>query len=81
MVSALRHLSAARVSIRTATRAYSEGVVGSGSKAFNEKEKAQEDYFVRQHEKDQLKKLKDDLAKLKKETSDLESSINGLEKK
>lgn len=62
-------------------RFYSDGAVNSGSKAFNEKEKAQEDLYIRQHEKEQLKALKESLKKIKEETSLLEEHIEKIEKK
>lgn len=62
-------------------RTYSEGAVGSGSQAFNKREKAEEDLYVREHEQEQLKKLRDSLAQIKEQTSQLESQIKNIEKK
>ncbi|GMM38288.1 hypothetical protein DASC09_056270 [Saccharomycopsis crataegensis] len=63
-----------------AVRSYSEGHVAPGSKAFSEKEKAQEDMYIKEHEREQLKKLKDSLAKIKEQTATLESEISKIEK-
>lgn len=57
------------------------GNVGAGSEAFNKKEKAEEDYYVRQREQEQLSQLKESLAKIKEQTADLESKIGKIEKK
>ncbi|THG98237.1 hypothetical protein EW026_g3919 [Hermanssonia centrifuga] len=49
-----------------AVRFYSE------QNSFNKKEKAHEDQFAREHEREQLKKLKEDLEKTKAKIAELE---------
>ncbi|CAE6511571.1 unnamed protein product [Rhizoctonia solani] len=77
----------ARIALRTAARP--ARVTASRTTAvrfytenqFNRKEKAHEDQYVRNHEKEQLKKLKDQLAKNKSESAELEQKINEHEAK
>ncbi|KAI0759654.1 hypothetical protein BC629DRAFT_1512353 [Irpex lacteus] len=49
-----------------ATRWYTE------QNSFNKKEKAHEDQYARQHEKEQLKKLKEEIERKKQELAELE---------
>ncbi|KXN71535.1 hypothetical protein CONCODRAFT_78290 [Conidiobolus coronatus NRRL 28638] len=46
------------------------------SNAFEEKEKAAENQYIRQQEKAKLDELKKKLAELQKQTEELESSLN-----
>lgn len=70
-------VSARRVAVRAYTVGRAEGSVAE-SKGFNKKEKAHEDQYIRQHEADQLKKLRDsikdkhaELEKLKEQEAEL----------
>ncbi|PCH42897.1 hypothetical protein WOLCODRAFT_152952 [Wolfiporia cocos MD-104 SS10] len=67
MLSRIATTSARRIPRVTpaATRLYSED-------AFNKKEKAHEDQYARQHEKEQLKKLKAEIERKKAELAQLE---------
>ncbi|CCD22383.1 ATPase-binding protein NDAI_0A02250 [Naumovozyma dairenensis CBS 421] len=64
------------------TRMYSEGSVGSprgGSEdSFLRRERAKEDFFVRQHEKEQFKHFKEQLKNHQKQLEHLESKIDKL---
>lgn len=51
-----------------------EGSVAQ-SKEFSKKERAHEDQFIRQHEQEQLRKLKADIDKKKAELSSLEKEL------
>lgn len=52
---------------------------GSGD-SFNKREKAAEDYFVKQHEKELLKNLKEQLKHHKEQAQDLEEKIEKITK-
>jgi len=67
MLSRITAASARRIprASLVATRGYSEN-------QFNKKEKAHEDQYARQHEQEQIKKLKDQIEKKKAELADLE---------
>ncbi|ESX02003.1 hypothetical protein HPODL_05125 [Ogataea parapolymorpha DL-1] len=61
-------------------RLYSEGSTGStrsdgSSDAFTKREKAQEDYYIKKHQAEQIAKLREQLAKQKEQLDHLESSI------
>lgn len=63
-----------------AVRCYSEGSTGaprggSSGDNFTQREKAQEDYYVRQHEKEQLELLKKQLHEQGKKLEKLENDI------
>ncbi|SCU92916.1 LANO_0E02520g1_1 [Lachancea nothofagi CBS 11611] len=65
-----------------ASRFYSEGSVGSprnnGSEdSFTKRERAQEEYYIRQHEKDQLAQLRKKVQEQEKKIEHLEDKING----
>ncbi|KAJ3500583.1 hypothetical protein NMY22_g19214 [Coprinellus aureogranulatus] len=81
---ALRRAAAAVSSRRVATRAYSvgrtEGSVAE-SRGFNKKEKAHEDQYVKQHEADQLKKLRDSIKDKASELEKLKAQEAELAKK
>ncbi|KAF3929836.1 hypothetical protein ABW20_dc0106338 [Dactylellina cionopaga] len=71
-------------------RAYTEGATGGirpggtyhriNSDSFTRREKAQEDYYIRQREKERLGKLREKLAAQRKHLDDLEEDIKELEK-
>ncbi|KAG5361060.1 ATPase inhibitor [Yarrowia sp. B02] len=66
---------------RVAARFYSEGSAGSfrgegQGDSFTKREKAQEDYYVKQQEKEKLEALREQLAKLKQDTADLEKHLD-----
>ncbi|KAJ3565671.1 hypothetical protein NP233_g7486 [Leucocoprinus birnbaumii] len=69
----LARLTAARRLPQILGVRYSSGVRDSGSVAqsreFSKKEKAHEDQFIRQHEQDQLRKLREEIAKKKAEVT------------
>ncbi|ODV58935.1 ATPase inhibitor ASCRUDRAFT_9708 [Ascoidea rubescens DSM 1968] len=64
----------------SAVRFYSEGSTGSfrgegASDSFTKREKAKEDYYVKQHEIEKLAALRNELKKLHKEKDELEEKI------
>lgn len=63
-----------------ALRFYSDGYMATGD-IFNQREKAKEDFFIRQHEKEQLQKLKEQLEHHKSKVKDLEDKIDKISKK
>lgn len=68
-----------------AARFYSEGSTGtpkgSGSEdSFVKRERATEDFFVRQREKEQLRHLKEQLEKQRKKIDSLENKIDSMTK-
>ncbi|KIP06782.1 hypothetical protein PHLGIDRAFT_128106 [Phlebiopsis gigantea 11061_1 CR5-6] len=67
MLTRIASVSARRIPRVSAvsTRFYSEN-------QFNKKEKAHEDQYARQHEQEQLKKLRDEIEKKKAELAELE---------
>lgn len=64
------------VSRRTLARAYSEGAPDG----FNQREKALEDLYVRQKEKEQLAQLQKILEEQLQKIKDLETKVDGLKK-
>lgn len=60
----------------------SDGPIGSGGSENNfiKREKAKEDYFVRQHEKEQMQRLKEQLKEQQKKIDSLTHKINSLTK-
>ncbi|CAL9732247.1 ATPase inhibitor, mitochondrial [Monosporozyma unispora] len=63
----------------------SDGSTGShrgfGSEdSFTKKEKAQEDFYIKQHEKEQLRKLREQLQKSKAEVKNIEEQIENIQK-
>ncbi|KAL5525033.1 hypothetical protein ACEPAF_8902 [Sanghuangporus sanghuang] len=56
---------------RSMTYVYNEGAVAQ-SKEFSKKERAHEDQFVKQHEMEQLKRLRADIEKKRAELESLE---------
>lgn len=66
------------------TRLYTDGSTGApragGGDNFSKREKVNEDYFIRQHEKDQLRHLREQLKKQKKQIDTLENKIDNLTK-
>ncbi|TEB19474.1 hypothetical protein FA13DRAFT_1799842 [Coprinellus micaceus] len=81
---ALRRAATAVSARRVATRAYStgrtEGSVAE-SRGFNKKEKAHEDQYIRQHEADQLKKLRESIKDKHAELEKLKAAEAELAKK
>ncbi|AET41339.1 uncharacterized protein Ecym_8043 [Eremothecium cymbalariae DBVPG len=88
MLSLFRSTGARRFPLRSAvsTRLYSdEGSTGSPrgdltNDAFVQREKAQEDYYIKQHEKDQLRRLREELSQHKQKINNLEEKINNFTK-
>uniref|UniRef100_A0A060T7T5 ATPase inhibitor, mitochondrial n=1 Tax=Blastobotrys adeninivorans TaxID=409370 RepID=A0A060T7T5_BLAAD len=68
-------------------RFYSEGDTGAprsaqeGADAFRTREKAQEDYYIRQHEADKLKALREQLNAAKDHLERLDQEIQANEKR
>lgn len=58
----------------------SEGATGAGKDAFGDREKAQENYYIKKHEAEQLKNLREKLEKQKEAINNLENEINNLKK-
>lgn len=74
----LRRFPANRV-VRCA-RMYSEGPESTGNpQGFNKREKANEDYYVRELEKEQLKKLHEEISKREKELGELKEKAKNLD--
>jgi len=75
----------ARIATRSARlsvpRVAPVAVRGYAENSFGKKEKAHEDQFARQHEAEQLKKLKAELEKKKAELAQLEKEHEELSKK
>jgi hypothetical protein len=67
----------------SSVRAYStEGHLGGGGQtAFEQREKAGEDYYIRQHEKEKLKALKAEIAETEKDLEKLKEYADALESK
>lgn len=74
----LRRLPTARLA--RFTRMYSSDAPQStgNQEGFNKREKANEDYYIRQHEKDQLKKLQEEISKREKEIGELKEKAKNL---
>ncbi|SCU81149.1 LAME_0B05820g1_1 [Lachancea meyersii CBS 8951] len=65
-----------------ASRCYTEGSTGSprgesAEDAFVKRERAQEDYYIRKHEKDQLAQLRQKITEQQKKIDHLEDQLNG----
>lgn len=74
-----------RLQTGVAARFYSEGATGSprasGSEdTFLKRERAQEDYFIKKHEKDQLAHLKEQLKQQQKKIDSLEEKLENITK-
>lgn len=69
--------------IRSYADSSSNGPIGSGGSDnnFAKREKANEDYFVRQHEKEQLQRLRQQLKQHQDEVDTIKSKIDSLSKK
>lgn len=74
--------------LQQAIRFYSDGTgsngpLGSGGSdnSFAQREKANEDYFVRQHEKEQLQRLRKQLKEHEDKVDTIKSKIESLSKK
>lgn len=63
-----------------ALRHYSDGYMAT-SDVFNQRERAKENYFIRQHEKDQLQKMREELEHHRTQVKDLEEKIDKISKK
>ncbi|ONH66043.1 ATPase inhibitor, mitochondrial [Cyberlindnera fabianii] len=77
---ALRRVFVSSRALRNGVRAYSEGSTGAprpdgSSDSFSKREKAQEDYYVKKHEKEQLAALRESLKKSKEQLSELEQKM------
>ena len=70
--------------VRNYTIGTSEGSTGShrgfGGDSFTKKEKANEDFYIKQHEKEQLRKLKEQLEKHKAELKNMEEQLQNIKK-
>lgn len=69
----------------TTIRSYSAGATGgnrpaASSDAFTKREKANEDYYIKQHEKEQLAALKESLKESREKLQEIESKIDSLTK-
>lgn len=85
LVSTLRRTPRVMGVVRNYTTGFSEGATGSqrglgGEDSFTKKEKAHEDFYVKQHEKEQLRKLKERLQKHKEELKNIEEEIENIKK-
>ncbi|CCE94009.1 uncharacterized protein TDEL_0H01500 [Torulaspora delbrueckii] len=71
--------------LQKAIRCYtdSNGPIGSGGtdNSFTKREKANEDYFVRQHEKEQLQRLRQQLKEHQDKVDTIKNKIESLSKK
>lgn len=85
--TALRTVRTVRPSRLAVGRFYSEGDTGAprsaqeGADAFRSREKAQEDYYIRQHEADKLKALREQLNAAKDQIERLDQEIQANEKR
>lgn len=71
--------------VRQYTVGSSEGSTGAhrglqSEDSFTKKEKANEDFYVKQHEKEQLRRLRERLQKNKEELKNIEDEMNALKK-
>lgn len=70
--------------VRNCTIGTSEGSTGShrgyGGDSFTKKEKANENFYIKQHEKEQLQKLKEQLEKHKTELKNVEEQLQNFKK-
>lgn len=57
-----------------------EGATGAAKDQFSEREKAQENVYIKKHEAEQLKKLREKLNQQKETIDNLEKEINNLKK-
>lgn len=72
-VQSVRAFSTSRV-------AATKGTVSSGSKAFDDKEQAQENMYIRKHEQEQLQKLREKLDQQKATIDKLQKDVDSLKK-
>ncbi|KAK9452282.1 ATPase [Limtongia smithiae] len=88
MISSIARVSLARVSVaRVASRFYSEaGSVGSvrpggekSSDSFQKREKAQEDFYVRQVEKQKIEALREAIKKQREHLDELATHLDSLD--
>lgn len=70
-----------RIRPQAVIRQYSDGFMATGNGIFDQREKAKEDYFIRQHEREQLQKLKEQLEHHKFKVKDIQEKIDKLSKK
>lgn len=73
------------VNLRIASRFYSDGPLGDAGPGnpqdiFIKRERAKEDYYARQQEREQLAHVKEQLKEHKKKLENLENKINNLSK-
>lgn len=71
--SSVRMFSTSRI-------AMTEGAISQGKDSFAEKERTQENLYIRKHEAEQLKALKKQLDEQKKLVDDLKSEVDKLKK-
>ncbi|CAH2446467.1 F1F0-ATP synthase inhibitor [Komagataella phaffii CBS 7435] len=67
-------------------RFYSEGSTGAprsdgSGDAFTKREKAQEDFYIKKHQAEQLAKLREQLKNQKEHLQNLEKEINNIKEK
>ncbi|CAG60935.1 uncharacterized protein GVI51_J06237 [Nakaseomyces glabratus] len=86
-INTLKQSKSVTPACQTAMRRYSNipppvgGFSSTGqSDTFNKREKAAEDYFIKQHEKEQLKNLREQLKHHKEQLQDLEEKIEKITK-
>lgn len=70
-----------RIRPQAVIRQYSDGFMATCNGIFDQREKAKEDYFIRQHEREQLQKLKEQLEHHKSKVKDIQEKIDKLSKK
>jgi len=71
LVSSVRTFSTARVAL-------SEGAINQANDAFSDKEKAQENLYIKKHEQEQLKALREKLQQQKEAIDQLETEIEKM---
>lgn len=76
---------AVRLQRGAAVRLYSEGSTGAprtdgSTDAFIKREKAQEDLYIKQHEKEQLAQLREQLKQQQKKIDNLEEKLENITK-
>lgn len=64
----------------SSTRIAAKGTINSGSQAFNDKEQAQENLYIKKHEQEQLRILKEKLEKQKETIEKLQQDVDNLKK-
>ncbi|KAK6456216.1 ATPase inhibitor mitochondrial precursor [Scheffersomyces xylosifermentans] len=83
MLSSIAKRNLPRASARafsTSRVALSEGAINNANDAFSEKERAQENVYIKKHEAEQLKALREKLEKQKQTIEKLEKEIDDIKK-